>query len=147
MVKTMHKQQGFTLIELMIVVAIIGILAAIAVPAYQDYVTRAKVSEIVAAASPCKQSVTEYYQTENALPADGTAAGCDTQVSDYVASIAVAGDGTGTITVTGKEAELSGVDATTNTYVLVPTASGGTLTWSCTTSTIPDKLLPANCRG
>ena len=71
-------QQGFTLIELMIVVAIIGILAAIAIPAYQDYTVRSKVTELINAAGVCKTSVAEYYQTKGAMPADVTAAGCST---------------------------------------------------------------------
>ncbi|MGZ5036893.1 MAG: pilin, partial [Usitatibacter sp.] len=68
-------QQGFTLIELMIVVAIIGILAAIAIPAYQDYTIRAKVTELINAAGVCKTSVAEYYQTKGAMPPDITTSG------------------------------------------------------------------------
>ena len=70
-------QQGFTLIELMIVVAIIGILAAIAIPAYSDYTERAKVSELVTLGSACKASVSEYYQAQGIFPADNNAAGCN----------------------------------------------------------------------
>ena len=69
-------QQGFTLIELMIVVAIIGILAAIAIPAYQDYTVRSKVTELINAAGVCKTSVAEYYQSKGYMPANVTDAGC-----------------------------------------------------------------------
>ncbi len=144
---TLQKQQGFTLIELMIVVAIIGILAAVALPAYQDYTTRAKMSELVIAADSCKSSVTEYYQSVNALPANLAASGCATQASQYVTSLDVA---LGVITVVAKTGGSALPAAAAGNFVLTPAVNAGNaaiLDWSCTASTINKKFLPANCRG
>jgi type IV pilus assembly protein PilA len=135
-------QKGFTLIELMIVVAIIGILAAIAIPAYSDYTKRAKVTELVTAASSCKASVSEYFQAEGAFPADLDTAGCSNTATDKITSLALGANGVITVT--------SAITGVTGTYVLVPTeatpAGSGVLEWSCSTSSIPSKYLPANCR-
>src|SRR5882757_2289554 len=91
-------QQGFTLIELMIVVAIVGILAAIALPAYQDYAIRARVSEALAAAGACKTSIAEYAASRGTLPASITQSGCSSNATQYVAGLDVSS--TGVITVT-----------------------------------------------
>ena len=140
----MKKQQGFTLIELMIVVAIIGILAAIAIPAYQDYTIRAQVSEGLNLAGGAKAAVTEYYQDRGTMPANNSTAGLEAQsniVGKYVSSVAVS---SGVITVTyGNEAHttISG-----NSITLTPTDQTGSVSWDCAGVGVADKHLPAACR-
>jgi type IV pilus assembly protein PilA len=142
--KSMKRiQKGFTLIELMIVVAIIGILAAVALPAYQDYTKRAKVSEVVLAASACRTAVTEVVQSATTLPP--TAGwGCESTSasSQYVASIAVSNAGA----ITATSQNIAGV---TGTITLTPTntiAAGGTIEgWVCSGS-IDAKFRPGSCK-
>jgi type IV pilus assembly protein PilA len=140
-------QQGFTLIELMIVVAIIGILAAVALPAYQDYTTRAKMSEVLVMAAPAKLAISE---TSSSL---GTLASLTSSNSGYtfpgatkyVSDIAIT-DATGVITIT------SSVSGAVGTITLTPTViAGGQLTWACISpagaTNIPAKFLPSECRA
>ncbi len=137
-------QQGFTLIELMIVVAIVGILAAIALPAYQDYTIRARVSEGAAAAGACKTSVAEYFASKASLPNDTNAAGCSgtNSPTQYVKSTEVA---SGVITVTlTTDSKLGG--AAGGNLTLTPSTGNGNVisSWACGGS--PQKYMPGSCR-
>jgi type IV pilus assembly protein PilA len=139
-------QQGFTLIELMIVVAIIGILAAIAIPAYQDYTVRAQVSEGLNLGGGAKTAVTEYFQDRGAWPANNDQAGLDatpTNISGkYVASVSVASN---VITVLyGNSAHATLLSG--KTIRLTGASPGGSVTWTCDSADLPDKHLPAACR-
>ena len=139
-------QQGFTLIELMIVVAIIGILAAVAIPAYQDYTIRAKVTEGVGMAAAAKTAVSEYRLSKGTMPTGNATAGISqTIASQYVRSLNISGQGVITVTfTTTANAAIAG-----KTLMFTPTFSTGTVQWTCSdtaTATLDGKYRPANCR-
>ena len=135
-------QKGFTLIELMIVVAIIGILAAIAIPAYQNYTKRSHVSEGLSLAGGAKASVTEFYSSNNRYPGNNASAGLSAATSikgNAVKSVEV---NNGLITVTYGDK----INASDTTLQLSPSTSSGAVTWKCKRGTIAQELVPSNCR-
>jgi type IV pilus assembly protein PilA len=133
----------------MIVVAIIAILAAIALPAYQDYMVRAKLSEVVVAGDACKNSVVEFYEGQGALPPNLTSAGCNNNKTKYIFSTVMTTPGQIEITTTGVT-DLG--TAANKIYGLKPTpvaANTDVLEWACNSTagtTIDAKYLPSLCR-
>ena len=137
----LQSQKGFTLIELMITVAIVGILAAVALPAYQDYTIRAQVTEGMSLTAGAKASVAEFYANRGALPADDAEAGFSGASGKYVTSVAVAA---GVITATFGNDANSNLAGSTITLTPIPTATGN-LEWDCTSDADP-KYVPSSCK-
>ena len=138
-------QQGFTLIELMIVVAIIGILAAVALPAYQDYTKRARVSEALSLMSGAKAAITEYYSTNNAWPSNNASAGLATAAS-------ISGTSVSSVTVAGSKITArvrTNIEGNSKDVVLKASPTVGGVTWSCKAAvgtSVNPKFLPSECR-
>ena len=134
-------QKGFTLIELMIVVAIIGILAAVALPAYQDYTKRTHVSEGLTLAGGAKASVTEYYSSQGKFPTNNASAG-------LAAKADIKGNAVTSVEVTNGKIAITYNDKVTNdaTLQLSPTTGAGGVQWSCKGGTVIAKYRPSNCR-
>ena len=141
----MIKQKGFTLIELMIVVAIIGVLAAVAIPQYQNYVARAQVSEGFSLLGSGKMAVAEYYNENGSFPKDNATArlgAANTIIGKYVGSVTV---DTGKLTVafntTTAHSKLQGKN-----FALTPKDNGGSISWTCSVGTVGVDYLPNSCQ-
>jgi type IV pilus assembly protein PilA len=142
--KTMQK--GFTLIELMIVVAIIAILAAIAIPAYQDYLVRTQVSEGAVLADGAKTAVAEFYSSTGRFPSNNLSAGLATAASisgKYVSSVTQV---SGVITAAYGGPKASTNIPSTSTLLISAIANAGSVNWTCKSATIATKYLPTSCR-
>lgn len=141
--KSKSASQGFTLIELMIVVAIVSILAALAIPAYQDYVARAQTSEGLALASAGKVAMSTYYGDHGRYPANNAEAGMASPSSIYGENVrSVYVDNTGTITITFSSSASGKISGQTMT--IQATDHSGSLTWVC--AGLASNYLPSSCR-
>ncbi|HET6632003.1 MAG TPA: pilin [Rhodanobacteraceae bacterium] len=145
-------QKGFTLIELMIVVAIIAILAAIAIPAYQNYVIRAQVSEGMTLSDGAKTAIAEYYTNHGSFPASNASAGlsdADEITGKYVTSVGTGSDGSGTGQIEATFGNQANSAISSGTLTLSAVTNGGSISWTCKGdgSKVVDKYLPSSCRS
>jgi type IV pilus assembly protein PilA len=156
--KLFETQKGFTLIELMIVIAIVGILAALAIPSYQDYAIRAKVSEAIVLGDGLKTQVAEYFLTQSTFPTNNAAMGYTATGTEfagkYVASIVVTGTATtGTMQVTlgSTSAVPTAVQGKKIQLIATQPTAGGPINWTCGpvsgSTGVPTKYLPTDCRS
>ena len=143
-----NLQKGFTFIELMIVVAIIGILAAVAIPAYQDYIARAQVSEAVSLSASAKTPLAEYFSDKGTWPLDASDV-MGNQSGKYTSTVTFgsgAGQTTTSITITARIKDAGVNTSITGGLLNIATSDGGK-TWACTTATgLLSKYVPASCR-
>lgn len=149
--RTFTRTGGFTIIELMIVVAIISIVTVIAVPVYQQYTARAMITEGMNLAAPLLTNISEYYQTNNKWPADNSAAGAPPPAeyeTDLVESIEItAGAQNGMITITYKPTAIPEISNSTNTLIYESsTDASQTVSWNCDGGSLPDWARPSRCR-
>jgi len=141
----LHRHAGFTLIELMLIVAIIAILAAIAIPAYNDFTVRSKLSEGITLASTAQLAMAEYYLVAGSWPPDNATAGLS-EASD------LSGEYVASITLVENEIQVlfkadAGEGLADKTLILLAQASKGSIQWQCSSPTIDAKFLPPNCRA
>ena len=143
-------QKGFTLIELMIVIAIVGILAAVALPAYQDYTARAQMSEALTLAEGQKSAVVEYYSDNGTFPATNASAGIANArdiKGKYVASVNVFGTATSAVITSTMKSSGVNKDIQGKTLLLQGKQNSGSFEWTCVKGTVDDKFLPSSCRA